>query len=317
MLPSLPSGIRIGELSRRIGVSQETLRAWERRYGVLRPRRTGGGYRVYDRDDEARARRMRELIDGGWAAAEAANAVAAQAPPRGEAAPAGAPDVGAGAPRTGAPELAAEAAAAGARPAAAVGTPDLLAPLVRYDSAGAHAALDRILGARSLDSALRDVVLPALHEVGEGWARGELSVAQEHFATELVTGRLRGLAREWDEGLGPRAVLACPSGERHDLGLLCCGLALHRRGWRVTYLGPDTPTDALESTVDLVDPALVVIGAVQPGPLHAAAPALARISRRVPVAVGGAGATAALAGNAGARHLGADPVSAAAELSVR
>ena len=64
----------------------------------------------------------------------------------------------------------------------------------------------------------------------------ELSVAQEHFATELVTGRLRGLAREWDEGLGPRAVLACPSrsGERHDIGLLCCGLALHRRGWRVT-----------------------------------------------------------------------------------
>jgi DNA-binding transcriptional MerR regulator len=304
MLPSIPSGIRIGELSRRVGVSQETLRAWERRYGVLRPRRTSGGYRVYDAGDEARARRMRELIGGGWAAAEAASAVAGQPPAPAEAA---------------APAAAAPAAApvVGARPAAAVGTPDLLAPLVRYDSAGAHAALDRILGARSLDSALRDVVLPTMREVGEGWARGELSVAQEHFATELVTGRLRGLAREWDEGLGPRAVLACPSGERHDLGLLCCGLALHRRGWRVMYLGPDTPTEALESTVDLVDPVLVVIGAVQPGPLHAAAPTLARISRKVSVAVGGAGATMALAGNAGARHLGADPVSAAAELSVR
>ena len=284
-----PSGVRIGELSRRVGVGQETLRAWERRYGVLRPRRTGGGYRVYDREDEARARRMRELIEGGWAASEAANAVAA------------------------APARTAEAPAA----AAALGTPDLLAPLARYDSAGAHAALDRILGAWSLDSALRDVILPTLHEVGEGWARGELSVAQEHFATELVTGRLRGLAREWDDGIGPRAVLACPSGERHDLGLLCCGLALHRRGWRVTYLGPDTPAQALESTVGLVDPAQVVIGAVQPEPLHAAAPGLARVARRVAVAVGGAGADAALAGDAGARHLGADPVSAAAELSVR
>lgn len=304
MLPSLPSGIRIGELSRRIGVSQETLRAWERRYGVLRPRRTGGGYRVYDTEDEARAKRMRELIEGGWAASEAANAVAvAQGVPAGAAPPAA-------------------AAAAGvledAAPArAALGTPDLLAPLVRYDSAGAHAALDRILGARSLDSALRDVVLPALHEVGEGWARGELSVAQEHFATELVTGRLRGLAREWDDGLGPRAVLACPSGERHDLGLLCCGLALHRRGWRVTYLGPDTPAEALESTVALVDPALVVMGAVQPEPLYAAAPSLARVARRVDMAVGGAGASPKLAADAGARHLGADPVSAAAELSVR
>jgi methanogenic corrinoid protein MtbC1 len=200
---------------------------------------------------------------------------------------------------------------------AVLGTPDLLAPLVRYDSAGAHAALDRIFGGRSLDSALRDVVLPALHEVGEGWARGDLSVAQEHFATELVTSRLRGFAREWDDGLGPRAVLACPSGERHDLGLLCCGLALHRRGWRVTYLGPDTPGDALEGTIDLVDPELVVIGAVQPEPLYAAAPALARISRRVEMAVGGAGASTRLAADAGARHLGSDPVSAAAELSVR
>jgi MerR family transcriptional regulator, light-induced transcriptional regulator len=284
MIPSLPSGIRIGELSRRIGVSQETLRAWERRYGVLSPRRTGGGYRVYDPEDEARAKRMRELIEGGWAASEAANAVAV---------------------------------ARGAPASAALGTPDLLAPLARYDSAGAHAALDRILGARSLDSALRDVVLPALHEVGEGWARGELSVAQEHFASELVTGRLRGLAREWDDGIGPRAILACPSGERHDLGLLCCGLALHRRGWRVTYLGSDTPAEALESTVALVDPSLVVIGAVQPEPLYAAAPALARVARRVDMAVGGAGASPKLAAAAGARHLRSDPVSAAAELSVR
>lgn len=298
MLPSPPSGIRIGELSRRTGVSQETLRAWERRYGVLRPRRTGGGYRVYDRDDETRARRMRELIGSGWAAAEAANAVAAQL-------------AGAGAAQ------APEATAAGAPRAAALGVPDLLEPLARYDSAGAHAALDRVFGGRSLDSALRDVVLPALHEVGEGWARGDLSVAQEHFASELVTGRLRGLAREWDVGLGPRAVLACPSGERHDLGLLCCGLALHRRGWRVTYLGPDTPTDALETTIDLVDPALVVIGAIQPEPLHAAAPGLRRLARRVEMAVGGAGASAKLAADAGARHLGSDPVSAAAELSVR
>jgi DNA-binding transcriptional MerR regulator len=171
MLPPLPSGIRIGELSRRLGVSQETLRAWERRYGVLRPRRTGGGYRVYDRDDVARARRMRELIEGGWAAAEAASAVATQPPSAVAARPPGVSE----APRD--------------------ATLDLLAPLVRFDSAGAHAALDRILGERSLDSALRDVALPVMHQVGEGWARGELSVAQEHFATELVTGRLRGLAR--------------------------------------------------------------------------------------------------------------------------
>ena len=282
----IPLGVRIGELSRRVGVAPETLRAWERRYGLLRPARTQAGYRVYDHDDQLRAHRMRELIEGGWAAGEAAHAVVSDRPP--------------GDPR---------------RPAPDGGPPDLLAALLRYDSAGAHAAFDRVLATRSLDGALRDVVLPVLREVGERWARAEVSVTQEHFATELVTGRLRGLARDWDCGLGPRAVLACASGERHDIGLLCCGLALHRRGWRVTYLGADTPTAALADTVSTVAPALVVIGALRPQPLRAAASALAELAALVPLAIGGAGATKRLAARARARHLASDPVTAAEELT--
>jgi methanogenic corrinoid protein MtbC1 len=281
-----PLGVRIGELSRRVGVAPETLRAWEQRYGVLRPARTPGGYRVYGREDQRRAGRMRELIDSGWAAGEAAQAVrtaTSERPPP---------------------------------PRAVDGVADeLLGTLLAFDTAAGQEAFDRLFGGRSLDAALRDVVLPVLHEVGERWARGEITVAQEHFATELITGRLRGLTREWDRGLGPRAVLACPAGERHDIGLLCCGLALDRRGWRVTYLGPDTPADALESAVVALDPSLVVIGAVQPGPLRAAAAALSGLADRVPVAVGGAGASAELAAAAGATLLAGDPVAAAGELT--
>jgi MerR family transcriptional regulator, light-induced transcriptional regulator len=279
-----PLGVRIGELSRRVGVAPETLRAWERRYGVLQPGRTDAGYRVYGRDDEVRARRMRELIDAGWAAAEAAHAVT---------------------------ESAAPPALQPAREAA----DELLRALMGYNSTEAHAALDRVFASRSLDAALRDVVLPVLHEVGERWACSEITVAQEHYASELVTGRLRSLAREWDDGVGPRAVLACPSGERHDIGLLCCGLALHRRGWRVTYLGPDTPSAALASTVATISPALVVMGVLQSGPLHAAAPELAELADQVAVAVGGAGATPGLAAAARARLLDTDPVTAARDLS--
>jgi methanogenic corrinoid protein MtbC1 len=174
---------------------------------------------------------------------------------------------------------------------------------------------DRLLAARSLDGALRDVVLPVLHEVGERWACGDVTVAQEHYATELLAGRLRGLAREWDDGLGPRAVLACPPGERHDIGLLCCGLALHRRGWRVTYLGPDTPVEALGSTVSAVGPSLAVIGVLQSETLHAAAPDLAELADEVAIAVGGSGATPDLAAAARAHHLDTDPVTAAGDLS--
>ena len=284
-------GVRVGELARRVGVAPETLRAWERRYGVLRPARTPGGYRVYGADDESRAQRMRELIESGWAAGEAAHAVTA------DAARAATPDPPPSAPPVG------------------TAADELLAALLGFDCAAGQAAFDRVLAVRSMDAALREVVLPALHEIGELWARGKITVAQEHFATELITGRLRGLGREWDHGLGPRAILACLAGERHDIGLLCCGLALHRRGWRVTYLGADTPADALNSAVTAVDPALLVVGAVQPEPLRIAARSLAQLAERVTVAVGGAGASWELAAAARARHLRGDPVTAAATLT--
>jgi DNA-binding transcriptional MerR regulator len=282
--------VRVGELARRVGVAPETLRAWERRYGVLRPSRTSGGYRVYGSDDELRAQRMRELIESGLAAGEAAHAVTADdawSPP---------------------PETPSE-------PAYGAASDQLLAALLSFDSATVQAAFDRVFAVRSMDAALREVVLPALREIGDRWARAEVTVAQEHFATEVITSRLRGLCREWDHGLGPRAILACPSGERHDIGLLCCGLALHRRGWRVTYLGADTPIDALATVVEAIDPSVVVIGAVQRHPLRLAAPALAELSERVTVAVGGVGASPELAEMAGARHLPGDPVTAAAALT--
>jgi MerR family transcriptional regulator, light-induced transcriptional regulator len=279
-----PLGVRIGELSRRVGVAPETLRAWERRYGVLSPARTDAGYRIYGRDDELRALRMRELIDGGWAAGEAANAVTEPVVPI-------------------------------APVPSAAATRELLGALLHFDAAEAHAVIDRLLATRSLDGSLRDVVLPVLHEIGERWARGEIGVAQEHYAAELLAGRLRGLAREWDDGLGPRAVLACPSAERHDIGLLCCGLALHRRGWRITYLGADTPVQALASTVSRLSPSLVVIGVLQPDLLSAVTPELAQLADEVAIAVGGAGATPGLAAAARARLLSTDPVTAAGELS--
>jgi MerR family transcriptional regulator, light-induced transcriptional regulator len=280
-----PLGVRIGELSRRVGVAPETLRAWEQRYGALQPARTPAGYRVYGRDDQFRAQRMRELIDSGWAAGEAAHVV------------------------TGTPDTPPPA------PPDADAAEELLAALMGFDSAAGHAAFDRALGARSLDAALRDVVLPALRQVGERWEHGDVSVAQEHFATELISGRLRGLGREWGDGLGPSAVLACPPGERHDVGLVCCGLALDRRGWRVTYLGADTPVEALESAVRTVTPSVVVIGAILSEPLNAAAPALSRLAESVPVAVGGGGACADLAAASSAHHLQGDPVSGARDLT--
>src|SRR5512146_1989282 len=196
--------LRIGELSRRSGVSPELLRAWERRYGLLQPSRSAGGLRLYSPDDLARVKAMQRHLSDGLAAAEAA-------------------------------ELAARTAQR-EEPAPATGKDELAAALQNFDEGAAHSLFDSLLARVSIDAVLRDIVVPYLHELGARWERGEVSIAQEHFASTLLRGRLLGLARGWSQGIGPTAVLACAPGEQHDLGLLAFGLALRTRGWCIVYL---------------------------------------------------------------------------------
>jgi MerR family transcriptional regulator, light-induced transcriptional regulator len=277
------AGVQVGELARNVGVSPETLRAWERRYGVLNPERTEAGYRVYRPEDEARARRMVALIADGLPAARAARTIADESF-------AVAPDL----------------------------EPSLLAELLRvallgFDAERAHATIDRLLAAHPLPVVLEAAVLPVLREIGDGWAVGTISVAQEHFASELLGVRLRALSRGWEQGGGRRALLACPSGERHDLGLLCCGLALREQGWRVIYLGADTPDSALTHAVRHTRPDALVIGVIQSAPMKRAAGALSSLGGEIPVMVGGAGAR----DGAGWERLTDGPVAAAAAIAAR
>src|SRR5690242_13227449 len=76
-VPDGPGVLRIGELSRRVGVSDHVLRAWESRYGLLRPVRSPGGFRLYSDRDEERVRRMQFHLARGLGAAEAARAAIA------------------------------------------------------------------------------------------------------------------------------------------------------------------------------------------------------------------------------------------------
>jgi DNA-binding transcriptional MerR regulator len=271
--------VRIGELARRTGVTVELLRAWEKRYGLLQPARTPSGYRLYSDADERRVREMQKGLDAGLAAAEAARAAVATAVPDGVV------DVGAAA-------------------------SELRGALERFDDAAAHLALDSLLSGFTFETVGRDVVLPLLREIGDRWHRGELTVAQEHFASSLLRGRLLGLARGWDQGVGPRALLACPPGERHELGLIVFGIALRAQGWRITYLGADTPIESIDSGAADV----VVIAATGRKRFEAAAEDLRALARSCDVAIGGTGAAPELAERIGARLLPADPFQAATRL---
>jgi DNA-binding transcriptional MerR regulator len=256
--------LRIGELSRRSGVSPELLRAWERRYGLLEPVRSSGGLRLYSLDQLARVGRMQRNLAQGLAAAEAA-ALARQ------------DEVAADETRGRALEL-------------DTARGELADALAAFDEPGAQAILDRLFAVATVDTVVSDVVLPYLHELGNRWESGRASVAQEHFASSVLRGRLLGLARGWGRGLGPRIVLATPPGESHDLGLIAFGVLLRSRGWRVAYLGTETPIDGILEAVAALEPQFVVLAAVAGERFTSLAEPLRKLARTQRLALAGDGA---------------------------
>jgi MerR family transcriptional regulator, light-induced transcriptional regulator len=271
--------VRIGELSRRTGVSPELLRAWELRYGLLEPSRTAGRFRLYSEADVDRVRRMRANLAEGLSASEAARVALA------ERVQIDSPDL----------DDAAD---------------DLARSLESYDDVGAQAALDRLLAGFSLDIVVRDVLAPYLHDVGERWQRGDLSVGQEHFISNVIRGRLLALSRGWDRGLGPRAVLASAEGDQHDLPVLLFGVVLRTYGWRITFLGADTPVASLAETVRAIRPDVVVVAGTVRGVFDPLVEQLREVASDTPLYLAGAAAYDELARRADAIHLDGDLVEA-------
>lgn len=283
--------LRIGELSRRTGLSTDLIRAWERRYDLLHPSRTNGGFRLYSIDDIARLRLMQHYLARGLPASQAAGMVHRV-----------------------------QTAAFDANPGVPAGDVrralrTLRDSLESFDDAPADRTLERLLGVFAPGAVLRDVVLPYLRGVGERWACGEATVAQEHFASSFLEGWMLTMARGWSRSGSHRAVLACVPGERHSLGLIAFGLALRDLGWRVTYLGADAPIRAVEQAADVVGADVVILSAALSGTFAAAADDIHDLTRTHGVALGGAGVPGDATGWLSSRLLPADPLVAAHTLT--
>jgi DNA-binding transcriptional MerR regulator/methylmalonyl-CoA mutase cobalamin-binding subunit len=283
-------GLRIGELSRRVGVSEYVLRAWETRYGLLHPPRSTGGFRLYSPADERRVRRMQFHLAQGLSAAQAAAAAIAE--------PTDSP-------------LSLDMRSQPVSDEIDESSARMQAALDEFDEPAAQLAWDRLLSKLTLETVLRDIVLPYLYDLGERWKREEITIAQEHFASNMIRGRLASLARGWGAGHGPRAILACPPGELHDLPLMIFGIVLHRSGWRVDYLGANTPIEELVTTAGRIQSDLVVLAAVSEHLFAEIVPELVHVGARTQLALAGVGATTRIADQVGARLLTGDPVTAA------
>jgi DNA-binding transcriptional MerR regulator len=276
---------RIKEFSAMVGVPEATLRAWERRYGLLVPERSTGGFRLYSRADERRIRAMQAHMTRGLAAAQAAALALAESR---------------------------QEIVAPAHPEALIDA--LIEATEAYDATRFDTLLDAAFEHGQLTT-IRDVVLPALREIGLRWEREQLTVGHEHFASHLIERRLLALAQGWEAGRGPRALLACPPRERHTLGLVCFGLVLADQGWRIAYLGADTPISQILEVSASMRPNAVVLCSRDPVNMLREAGGLAEVGAREHVIIAGDGVSLEIAQRLGAQLAEGDPVTSALKLA--
>lgn len=212
------------------GISAATLRVWERRYNLVSPARTEGGYRTYDDQDVERLRRVKELVDTGYKVSEAIALVQRDR----------------------------DAAAVAEPPAPEELRSALTDALLALDRARADTLVES-LALLSFQEQVEDVLCPMLRRIGVLWECGKATVAQEHFASAFVRERLALMLDALGSGSpdAPEAVLAGVPGEHHELGLMAAAVHLALGGWRITYLGADLPLHALSSALQTRRPALV------------------------------------------------------------
>ncbi|MFQ5576056.1 MAG: MerR family transcriptional regulator [Anaerolineae bacterium] len=252
------------------GLKPDTLRAWERRYGLPAPQRTPGGHRLYSRRDVDMFKwlvaRQAEGLSISRAAALWKQLEADGKDPLRErplSPPAAAPPL---------PSLPAGSAIAGLRR-------EWLSACLQFDEPAAENTLAQAFALYPPEVTCVGLLQAGLHEMGEMWYRNEAGAQQEHFASALAMRRLQNLLAATPPaggggggggggaGGGGAAVClilaGCPPGEEHAFITLLLTLLLRRQGWRVVHLGAGVPLGHMETTLSAIKPDLVVMPAQQ------------------------------------------------------
>jgi MerR family transcriptional regulator, light-induced transcriptional regulator len=209
-------GLPIASVATTLDIPVPTIRSWERRYGFPAPPRTGGHHRRYTETEIAQLRDLRDLITRGHPAREA---------------------------------VARLTSARGDRPGRELEDAVVTAAMA-LDSDGVRTALDRSATRLGVEGTIRDVLFPAMRQIGTRWKTGTCDIEQEHLATESSRGWLARQMAMAPPPLGADPiVLACGPKDLHTIGLEAFAVVLARRGWPCRVLGAMTPATALASAV--------------------------------------------------------------------
>jgi hypothetical protein len=239
--------LTISAVSSTLGIPVPTIRSWERRYDFPAPDRTRGKHRRYSTHEVDLLRQLRDEITRGHPAREAVQIVLSRA-------------AGGGLPRTRYVD-------------------DFLGAAMRLDPTGLRDALGGAAEALGVETAVRDVALPSMREMGSRWSSGNCDIAHEHLATEAVRVWLARLSAMAPPPFRPRPlVLACGPKDLHSIGLEAFGVLLARRGWSIRVLGPLTPTSSLVAATRAAEASGAVITSQRNVTRRAAAETIAAVA---------------------------------------
>jgi DNA-binding transcriptional MerR regulator/methylmalonyl-CoA mutase cobalamin-binding subunit len=263
-------------VSRRTGITPDSLRAWEKRYGAVHPERTPTGRRLYSDEDVDRLRLLRQATLGGRSIGQIAGlpteelralvaedeAKAVQPPPR-----APKPLQGGAA---SAPELLEEA----------------LDAAERLDPRALEETLSRARLSLSRPALLEEFVVPLVQRVGDCWRDGKLRISHEHLVTAALRSFLARLQEASPPPTGaPVLIASTPTGQVHELGLLAASAVAADHGWDVVYLGPDVPAEEIASAALAREARAVALSLVYPADDRQMGDVLAQLRALLPAGV--------------------------------
>ena len=241
--------MNIQAVARRTGVPAPTLRKWEERYGVPAPARTDGAQRQYADRDLRQIVWLRDRLAEGLRISQAVEMLRRIEEPIGS-------------------------------------TSDLRDALFAALEARVPSRIEALVNQAFVvcepPTAIREIAGPVLERTGELWESDRITVAEEHFVAQLLETKLRVLVETTASGAAGVAVLACVPGERHEIGLLSLAALLQADGWRVIYLGQDTPLEDAFALAADSGARLLAVSGTMPGPAGEASRGLERLSSDYP-----------------------------------
>jgi DNA-binding transcriptional MerR regulator len=229
---------------RETGLSPETLRAWERRYGLPRPQRSPGGHRLYSQHDIDMLQWLMTRQKEGLSISRAV-------------------EMWRSLEKEGQDPLQQTQLPIQVLNAGGSMLDDLrygwITACLAFDEQTAERVLSQAFAIAPPETASAEVIQKGLSEIGDRWYQGEISVQQEHFASALAMRRIYTLFSATPPPTRPERILvACPPGEEHEFVLLLAAFLLRRRGWDVVYLGANVPLSQLDTTIHLNSPSLIL-----------------------------------------------------------